>query len=129
MKIDQVEAQYEIPGFEIAPNALEHDEAEDGVADYPFQLGSPSSRIPPPANWQELLGLTTVAPSAISIDPPTREVFRAARFRSIADYSPQGDAIAANTELPSITVRRMLALMAQTRETVERIRNRSREVL
>lgn len=127
MKIKQVEAQYEIPGIEVAANALERDDPDDEAAGSPFALSSAFPSMPSPASWQELLGLAAIAPTAISIDPPGREVVAAKRFRSFA--ASQGDETVAGPESTSTAARRMLALMAQIRETAERIRSRSREVV
>jgi hypothetical protein len=130
MRIEQLEAQYEIPGFEIAPNAFEPEEAGDDFADAPFGQDAGVSAIPSPSGWQELLGLTTAAPTAISIDPPTRKTTSGYRSgitnasRVLANADPAGAKL--KTAPPS--VRRMIAVMARTRQTVARIRARAQEV-
>ena len=130
MRIDHLEAQYEIPGFEIAPRAFEPDEAEEDFADAPFRDDVRISTIPSPAGWQQLLGLTAVAPTAISIDPPTRKTTGEPRFGITAAYRlPENAAgTGAPMQAASASVRRMLAVMARTQQTVARIRARAREV-
>lgn len=128
MRIDQLAAQYEIPGFEIAPRAFEPE--EEDFADAPFGQDTVVSSVPSPVGWQKLLGLTTIAPTAISIDPPTRKMTGETRSGIMAASRLPGDTGSAGAKVQAAppSVRRMLAVMARTRETVARIRARAKEV-
>ena len=130
MRIDHLEAQYEIPGFEVTPRAFEPEEAGEDFADAPFGQDTAVSTIPSPTGWQELLGLTTIAPTAISIEPPTRKMTGGSRSGITAARRLPGDTGTAGAKVQAAppSVRRLLAVMAQTRETVARIRARAKEV-
>ncbi|RZU42241.1 hypothetical protein [Edaphobacter modestus] len=130
MKINNVNTQYEIPGFDIAPQALEPGEDND------FE-GAPYSRdpgitSPPPAGgWQRLLGLMEPPPTPTRIDPPTRQVTGRSRSGDTASYSVVGiQADPGNSQLPVLSPRvsRMMALLASRQEVVAKIRIRAAEV-
>ena len=130
MKVNNVNTQYEIPGFDIAPQALEPGEDND------FE-GAPYSRdpgitSPPPAGgWQRLLGLMESSPTPTSIDPPTRQVTGRSRPGDTASYSVVGvQTDPGDAQLPVLSprVRRMMALLASRQEVVAKIRLRAAEV-
>ena len=129
MRIDHLEAQYEIPGFEIAPRAFEPEEAEEDFADAPFAQDVLVSTVPSPVGWQELLGLTTVPPSPISIDPPTRKISSGSRPGITTAYRlpENGNSSVVRARSASVSVRRMVAVMTQTRHAIARIRARAQE--
>jgi hypothetical protein len=130
MRINDLKAQYEIPGFEIAPRAFEPEEAGDDFSDAPYSQDAAVLSVPSTAGWQELLGLTAIAPSPISIDPPTREKTSGWRSGAAASYHLPREAGGVGTEMSvtSPSVRQMMAVLAQTRRAVARIRARAKEV-
>jgi len=128
MRIDNLNAQYEIPGFEVAPKAFEPEEAEEDVRDAPYSLDTLITSIPSPSGWQQLLGLTQVSPTPISIDPPMRPA-AGGKTSATAPHRVHRDAgVDTPSSTSSINVRRMLALLTQTRQNVARIRARAMEV-
>lgn len=130
MKINNVNTQYEIPGFDIAPQAFESGEDDD------FE-GAPYSRDPgtisPPSSggWQRLLGLTQSTPTSTTIDPPTRQVTGRSRLIETASYSVAGaQAGSDNSQLAALSPRvsKMMAMLASHQEAVAKIRLRASEV-
>jgi hypothetical protein len=130
MKINNVNTQYEIPGFDIAPQAFEAEEDSD------FE-GAPYSRDPgiiaPPATggWQRLLGLMQSPPTPTSIDPPTRHVTGLSRPVGTASYSVAGtqtDHDHMQSASLSPRVSRMMTMLAHRQEAVAKIRLRAAEV-
>jgi hypothetical protein len=128
MKIDNLNAQYEIPGFEIAPKAFEPEEVEEDFRDAPYSLNAGVASIPSPGGWQQLLGLTEVSPTPISIDPPIRPAAGEWKTKATASYRVHRDT-GGDTPSPtsSINVKRMLSMLTQTRKNVARIRARAME--
>jgi hypothetical protein len=130
MKVNNVNTQYEIPGFDIAPQAFEPGEDDD------FE-GAPYSRdpgviSPPPAGgWQQLLGLMQPSPTPTSIEPPTRQTTGRSRLGATASYSVignQGDRSDSQSAALSPKVSRMMTMLASRREVVAKIRIRAAEV-
>jgi hypothetical protein len=128
MRIDSLNTQYEIPGFDIAPKGFDPEEVEEDFRDAPYSLDAAVTTIPSPRGWQQLLGLTEVSPTPISIDPPTRPGTGESKIRATASYRVHRDADG-DTQFPasSISVRRMLTMLTQTRQTVAKIRARAME--
>jgi hypothetical protein len=130
MKINNVNTQYEIPGFDIAPQAFESGEYDD------FE-GAPYSRdpgvltSPSTGGWQQLLGLREFSPTPTSIQPPTREVTGRSRMEATASYSTVKDqANRRDSQMAALSpkVGRMMALLADRQETISKIRIRAAEV-
>jgi hypothetical protein len=130
MKVNNVNTQYEIPGFDIAPQAFEPGEDDD------FE-GAPYSRdpgviFPPPAGgWQQLLGLMQSSPTPTSIDPPSRQTTGRSRLGDTASYSAvrsQGDRNDSQSAALSPKVSRMVTMLASRQEVVDKIRIRAAEV-
>jgi hypothetical protein len=130
MKVNNVNTQYEIPGFDIAPQAFEPGEDDD------FE-GAPYSRdpgiiSPPPAGgWQQLLGLLQPSPTPTSIEPPTRRTTGRSRLGDTASYSVvgnQGDRNDSKSAALSPKVSKMMTMLANRQEVVARIRIRAAEV-
>jgi hypothetical protein len=129
MKVDNVAIQYEIPGFDIAPQQLESGEEED-FGEAPYSL-DPGITAPPPAGgWQQLLGLTQLSPTPTSIDPPTRQVTGMWRHGATASFQVVKDA-AARRESALVNVSpevgQMMKLLASREETIAKIRQRAGE--
>ena len=130
MKINNVNMQYEIPGFDIAPQSFEPGEDDD------FE-GAPYSRdpgviSPPPAGgWQQLLGLMQSSPTPTSIEPPTRQITGRSRLGATASYSVvrnQADRDNSQLAVLSPKVTRMMTMLASRQEAVAKIRIRAAEV-
>ena len=129
MKVNNVNTQYEIPGFDIAPQAFELEEDDD------FE-GAPYSRdpgvlFPPPAGgWQQLLGLMQSSPTPTSIEPPTRQVTGRSRLGDTASYpvmrnqADRGDSQSATL---SPKVNRMMTMLTIRQEAIAKIRIRATE--
>jgi hypothetical protein len=130
MKVNNVNTQYEIPGFDVAPQAFEPGEDDD------FD-GAPYSRdpgvvSPPPAGgWQKLLGLMELPPTPTSIEPPTRQTTGRSHLGDTASHAVVGSQTDRNdsqsTEL-SPKVSRMMTMLASRQEAVVTIRIRAAEV-
>jgi len=129
MKVNNVNTQYEIPGFDIAPQAFEPGEDDD------FE-GAPYSRdpgfiSPPPAGgWQQLLGLMQPSPTPTSIEPPTRQTIGRSRLGDTASYSVVGNRGDRDDSQPaalSPKVSRMMTMLASRQEVVDKIRIRAAE--
>jgi hypothetical protein len=129
MKVNDVNTQYEIPGFNIAPQAFEPGEDDD------FE-GAPYSRdpgviSPPPAGgWQQLLGLMQPSPTPTSIEPPSRQVTGRSRLVATASYSVLNQADGNDSQPAALTpkVTRMMTLLASRQEAVAKIRVYAAEV-
>ena len=129
MKVSDVNTQYEIPGFDIAPQAFEPGEDDD------FE-GAPYSRdpgviSPPPAGgWQQLLGLMQPSPTPTSIEPPSRQVTGRSRLVATASYSVLNQADGNDSQPAALTpkVTRMMTLLARRQEAVAKIRVYAAEV-
>lgn len=128
MNVDSVGAQYEIPGFEIAPRAFEPEEVEDDPGDAPYSLSAMPLANPSPGGWQQMLGLDQIPPTPHSIDPPARPPAGSSRPGSASHglraASGSGGTASAGS---SASVRRMMAMVAQARRDVARIRARAAE--
>jgi hypothetical protein len=129
MKVNNVNTQYEIPGFDIAPQAFEPEEDDD------FE-GAPYSRDPgitaPPAagGWQQLLGLMQTFPTPTSIEPPTRQITGRLPLDSTASHSiigAQADSKDTQSAALSPKVDRMMTMLASRQEAVAIIRIRAAE--
>jgi hypothetical protein len=130
MKVNNVNTQYEIPGFDIAPQAFEPGEDDD------FE-GAPYSRdpgvisAPPTGGWKQLLGLMQPSPTPTSIEPPTRQMTGRSRLGDTASHPVVGhptdrnDSQSANL---SPKVSRMMTMLASRQEAVVTIRIRASEV-
>jgi hypothetical protein len=130
MKVNNVNTQYEIPGFDIAPQAFEPGEDDD------FE-GAPYSRdpgliSPPPAGgWQQLLGLLQPSPTPTSIAPPARQMTDRSRLGDTASYSIMGnqeDRDDSQSPALSPKVSRMMTMLADRQEIVAKMRIRAAEV-
>jgi hypothetical protein len=130
MKVNNVNRQYEIPGFDIAPQAFEPGEDDD------FE-GAPYSRDPglisPPSagGWQQLLGLLQPSPTPTSIVPPTRQMTGRSRLGDTASYSIVGnpeDRNDSQSSALSSKVSRMMTMLAVRQEIVIKMRIRAAEV-
>lgn len=130
MKVDNINKQYEIPGFDIAPRAFEPDEADD-------LEGAPYSRDPgvmshsPAGGWQQLLGLMQSWPSPTSIDPPTRQMTKSGRLAATASYAivkNRTDSNDAQSTVLAPKVNQMMKLLASRQEAIAKIRIRAAEV-
>jgi hypothetical protein len=130
MKVNNVNTQYEIPGFDIAPQAFEPGEDDD------FE-GAPYSRdpgliSPPPAGgWQQLLGLLQPSPTPTSIAPPTRQMTDRSHLGDTASYSIVGnqeDRNDSQSAALSPKVSTMMTMLADCQEIVVKIRIRAAEV-
>jgi hypothetical protein len=129
MKVNNVNTQYEIPGFDIAPQAFEPEEDDD------FE-GAPYSRdpgvlSPPPAGgWQQLLGLMQSSPTPTSIEPPTRQVTGRSRLGDTASYPVMGnraDRSDSQSATLSPKVNRMMTMLTIRQEAIAKIRIRATE--
>ena len=129
MKVSNVNTQYEIPGFDIAPQAFEPGEDDD------FE-GAPYSRdpgviSPPPAGgWQQLLGLMQPSPTPTSIEPPTRQATGRSRLVATASYSVLNQAVGNDSQSAALTpkVSRMMTMLASRQEAIGKIRVYAAEV-
>ncbi len=129
MKVDNVTRQYEIPGFDIAPQALEQDEADD-LEDAPYSRDPGVMSPPSTGGWQQLLGLMQSWPTPTTIDPPTRQMMKTGRPGATASFAmvknridsgePQSGALA-----PKVT--QMMKLLASRQEAIVKIRIRAAE--
>lgn len=129
MKVNNVNTQYEIPGFDIAPQSFEPGEDDD------FE-GAPYSRDPglisppPTGGWQQLLGLLQPSPTPTSIAPPTRQMTDRSRLSDTASYSMMGDQEDrddSQSAALSPKVSRMMTMLADRQEIVARMRIRAAE--
>jgi hypothetical protein len=130
MKVNNVNTQYEIPGFDIAPQAFEPGEDDD------FE-GAPYSRdpdlvSPPPAGgWQQLLGLMQPFPTPTSIEPPTRQMTARSHLGDTASHAVvESQTDRNNSQSPELSpkVSRMMTMLASRQEAVVTIRIRAAEV-
>jgi hypothetical protein len=130
MKIINVNTQYEIPGFDIAPQAFES--GEDGDFDGAPYSRDPGVIAPPPAGgWQQLLGLMQSSPTPTSIEPPTRQTAGRSRLGETAAYSGagnSGDRNGSQSAALSPNVSKMMTMLTSRQEAVARIRIRAAEV-
>jgi hypothetical protein len=130
MKINNVNIQYEIPGFDISPQAFESDEGDDFEgAPYSHDPGILSA--PPLGGWQQLLGLMHRSPTPTSIEPPTREATGQSSTRGTASYPVSGSKAtpdSSHSATLSPRVRQMVAMLASRQEVLARIRIRAAEV-
>jgi hypothetical protein len=128
MKINNLNAQYELPGFDIAPKAFEPEEADEDYRDAPYSLDTAPSTIPAPNGWQQLLGLKHTSSTPISIDPPQQPTTGGWKTRATATYQVHRDR-SSNTapSASSINVRKMLAMLTQNRQNIAKIRVRATE--
>jgi hypothetical protein len=130
MKVNNVNTQYEIPGFDVAPQAFEPEE-DDDFEGAPYSR-DPGVNSPPPAGgWQQLLGLMELPPTPTSIDPPTRQMMGRAHLGDTASHVVAGSQTDRN-ESQSIAlspkVNRMMTMLASRQEAVVTIRIRAAEV-
>ena len=130
MKVNNVNTQYEIPGFDIAPQAFEPGE-DDDFEDAPYSR-DPGLISPPSAGgWQQLLGLLQPSPTPTSIEPPTRQMTGRSRLGDTASYSVGGNPEDRNDSQSSALspkVSRMMTMLADRQEIVVKIRIRAAEV-
>jgi hypothetical protein len=130
MKINNVNTQYEIPGFDIAPQAFEPGEEDDDFEGAPYSRDPGLISLPPAGGWQQLLGLMQPSPTPMSIDPPTRQMTGRSRMGVTASYSVVRDK-EDQRDLQSTTfsprVSRMMTILASRQETVAKIRIRASE--
>jgi hypothetical protein len=130
MKVNNVNTQYEIPGFDIAPQAFEPEE-DDDFEGAPYSRDSGVTSHPPVGGWQQLLGLMQISPTPTSIEPPTRQMTGQSRLGSTASYSVTGNQADRNdSQSTAITakVSRMMTMLASRQEAVVKIRIRAAEV-
>jgi hypothetical protein len=127
MKINNVNTQYEIPGFDITPQAFEPDESGEDFADAPYSLDPAISSFPSPGGWQQLLGLTEIFPTATSIDPPTRQMTGEWNSKATAAYRilPGADSGQRQSSALSPNVKRMHALFLNREKDLAKIRMRA----
>ena len=129
MKVTNINTQYEIPGFDIAPQAFEPGE-DDGFEDAPYSRDSGVIYPPPAGGWRQLLGLMQPSPTPTSIEPPTRQVTGRSRPGDTASYSVignQADRRDSQSAALSPKVDRMMTMLTIRREAIARIRIRATE--
>jgi hypothetical protein len=129
MKVNNITTQYEIPGFDIAPEAFEPAE-DDDFEDAPYSR-DPGVISPPPAGgWRQLLGLMQTSPTPTSIEPPTRQVTGRSRPGDTASYpviGNQADRSDSQSAALSPKVNRMMTMLIMRQEAIARIRIRATE--
>jgi hypothetical protein len=129
MKVDNVNTRYEIPGFDIAPQAFEPEEADD-LEGAPYSR-DPGIMFPPSAGgWQQLLDLMQSWPTPTTIDPPTRQMTKSSRAGATASYAavkngPDRNGSQSTALTPNVN--RMMKLLASRQEAIAKIRIRAAE--
>ena len=130
MKVDNITKQYEIPGFDIAPQAFEPDEVDD-FEGAPYGLDPGVMSAPPAGGWQQLFGLMQSWPTPTTIDPPTRQMTNRRRLGATASYALVKNRVDPNDSQPTALtpkVNQMMKLLANRREAIAKIRIRAAEV-
>lgn len=129
MKIDDLNTNYIIPGFELESPAVEPGESWDDYGDIPYSQAPVATDEPLPASWQELLGLNLVPPDPSQIDPPTRPPFFNRKTAAKSQNTPRGFLQSASSDTEdsflSPEVSRMIGLLAAYEREVGRIRARA----
>jgi hypothetical protein len=129
MKVNNVNTQYEIPGFDVAPQAFEpwEDDDFDG-APYSRDPGVVSS--PHAGGWQKLLGLMQPPPTPTSIEPPTRQITGRSHLGDTASHAVVGSQTNGDSQSTEVSskVSRMMMMLASRQEAVVTIRIRAAEV-
>jgi hypothetical protein len=129
MKVDNITRQYEIPGFDIAPQALEEDEAED-LEGAPYSRDPGVMSAPSTGGWQQLLGLMQSWPTPTTIDPPTRQMMNTGRPGATASFAMVKSRIDSSGQQSSALapkVTQMMKLLASRQEAIAKIRIRAAE--